>query len=166
MRRRPASIAVAASLTAIVLAAAPAASARKLTLGLDGLDVRHVKEDLAQRGYLPWSAVDKSFDQRTWHAVVAFQGRQRLPRDGVVGGVAHQAPSVPAYPASHGCVRVPAQWSAVAWRYGRVGDRVWIAAERGPNARWPPRGTATDLRSCVRPTRLRHGRRSSPCGRR
>ena len=37
----------------------------------------------------------------------------------------HEFFSVPAYPASHGCVRVPQPEAAVAWRYGRVGMRVW-----------------------------------------
>lgn len=213
MSPRLARIAAIASCTILALAAAPSASARKLTLGMAGLDVRHVKEDLAELGYLPRGAVDKHFDQRTWHAVAALQGWQRLPRDGMVGartrralrvatrpvpssrrrgieihidaqvmllvsggrtehaihissgagngtpfgryaiysrqelswsrpykvwmplaqyfvgGIAlHQAPSVPAYPASHGCVRVPAEFAAVAWRHGRLGDRVWVEA--------------------------------------
>lgn len=233
MSTRVAWIATVAAVVIVALAAAPAASARKLTLGMDGLDVRHLKEDLAQLGYLPRDAVDTSFDQRTWHAVVALQGWQRLPRDGTVGartrralraatrpaptsrragveihvdaqvmllvrggrtehaihistgaggstphgryaiysrevmswsrrykvwmplaqyfvgGVAlHQAPSVPAFPASHGCVRVPAAWSAVAWRYGRIGDRVWVEAghkvvRRVRRARPDPRKVAT-----------------------
>lgn len=45
------------------------------------------------------------------------------------GGYAmHEYPSVPAYPASHGCVRLPAEEAPVVWRFGRLGMRVWIAA--------------------------------------
>jgi hypothetical protein len=34
-------------------------------------------------------------------------------------------PEVPAYPASHGCVRVPEAEAARVWRFGRIGMRVW-----------------------------------------
>lgn len=91
MSTRLAWIAVVASCAIVALAAAPPASARKLTLGMAGLDVRHVKEDLAELGYLPRGAVDKHFDPRTWHAVVALQGWQRLPRDGTVGARTRRA---------------------------------------------------------------------------
>jgi len=44
------------------------------------------------------------------------------------GGYAlHEYPVVPAYPASHGCVRVPAAESHVVWRFGRLGMRVWVS---------------------------------------
>jgi hypothetical protein len=210
---RLARIAVVMVVAVATLASVPAVSARKLTLGMDGLDVRHLKADLASLGYLPWSAVDTSFDQRTWHAVVALQGWQRIERDGAVGGhtrkalraatrpvptsrragieihidaqvmllvrggrvtraihvssgaggrtpygrfaiysrqvmswsrpfkvwmplaqyftggiALHENPSVPAYPASHGCVRIPSEESAIAWSFGRLGDRVWVDA--------------------------------------
>jgi hypothetical protein len=42
------------------------------------------------------------------------------------GGVAmHEFASVPAYPASHGCVRVPASESRAVWQFGSIGMRVW-----------------------------------------
>jgi peptidoglycan hydrolase-like protein with peptidoglycan-binding domain len=42
------------------------------------------------------------------------------------GGYAmHEFASVPAYPASHGCVRVPATESRLVWRFGRIAMRVW-----------------------------------------
>lgn len=42
------------------------------------------------------------------------------------GGYAmHEFASVPAYPASHGCVRVPQSESGAVWRSGSVGMRVW-----------------------------------------
>jgi len=42
------------------------------------------------------------------------------------GGYAmHEFSSVPGYPASHGCVRVPSQESQVVWQFGRVGMRLW-----------------------------------------
>ena len=207
-------------LVLLIVAAATAAlcgpsvaSARTLTLGTHGLDVRHLQSDLAALGYLPASAVTATFDQRTWHAVVALQGWHGLGRDGIAGprvrralrvasrplpssrrwgieihvraqvllivrggrtlraihvstgagdrtpygyfrirarerlswsrpfqtwmpfaqyfhgGYAmHEYPSVPAYPASHGCVRLPAEEARVVWRYGRVGERVWVLA--------------------------------------
>ena len=213
-----AAAALALMLAVFACALAPAASARKLQLGSNGVDVRHLKSSLADLGYLPAGAVSRDFDQRTWHAVVAMQGWIGLPRDGVAGprtrralGVAvrpvpssrrsgfeihvraqvllivrngrtvraihvstgagdrtpyghfgvysrermswskpfqtwmpfaqyfsggfamHEYPSVPAYAASHGCVRLPAQEARVVWRYGRVGDRVWVMARHAPS---------------------------------
>jgi lipoprotein-anchoring transpeptidase ErfK/SrfK len=43
------------------------------------------------------------------------------------GGYAmHEFASVPAYPASHGCVRIPSSDSREVWRAGQIGTRVWI----------------------------------------
>jgi len=42
------------------------------------------------------------------------------------GGYAvHEFSSVPAYPASHGCVRVPNTDAQAVWRFGSIGMRVW-----------------------------------------
>lgn len=42
------------------------------------------------------------------------------------GGYAmHEFADVPAYPASHGCVRVPHAEARTVWQFGRVGLRVW-----------------------------------------
>lgn len=42
------------------------------------------------------------------------------------GGYAmHEYADVPAYPASHGCIRVPAAEADLVWRFGRLGMRVW-----------------------------------------
>jgi Putative peptidoglycan binding domain/L,D-transpeptidase catalytic domain len=42
------------------------------------------------------------------------------------GGIAmHQFGSVPPYPASHGCVRVPGAEARTVWRFGAIGMRVW-----------------------------------------
>ena len=44
------------------------------------------------------------------------------------GGYAlHEFASVPAYPASHGCVRVPVSESVAVWRFGSIGMRVWTS---------------------------------------
>ncbi len=55
-----------------------------LRLGSRGASVRRLQERLVARRYLPWGAATGVFDERTWHAVVAFQGWQGLGRDGVV----------------------------------------------------------------------------------
>jgi hypothetical protein len=45
------------------------------------------------------------------------------------GGYAmHQFASVPAYPASHGCVRVPDVEARAVWQFGAIGMRVWTRA--------------------------------------
>jgi hypothetical protein len=41
------------------------------------------------------------------------------------GYAIHQYASVPAYPASHGCVRVPVQEARTVWNFGKVRMRVW-----------------------------------------
>jgi hypothetical protein len=45
------------------------------------------------------------------------------------GGYAmHQFGSVPAYPASHGCVRIPDSEARTVWQFGATGLRVWTRA--------------------------------------
>lgn len=192
------------------IAAPTTAASATLHLGSRGAGVRDLQRTLARLTYLPSSGVDGVFGMQTWHAVVAFQGWNRLTRDGIVGprtravlpraqrprpwstangmeihvsqqvlllvrygrvqraihvstGAAgrtplghfriyrresmswsvpfhvwmplaqyfsggyaiHQFGSVPVYPASHGCVRVPAQEAGAVWRFGRIGLRVW-----------------------------------------
>lgn len=65
-------------------ASAPAPQPR-LHVGSRGLLVRTLQQRLITLGYLPSGSADGVYGQRTWHAVVAFQGWQRLHRDGVVG---------------------------------------------------------------------------------
>lgn len=43
------------------------------------------------------------------------------------GFAIHEYPEVPAYPASHGCVRVPEVEAPAVWSFGRVGMRVWTS---------------------------------------
>jgi hypothetical protein len=62
-----------------------------LRLGSRGASVRRLQERLVSLRYLPWGAASGVFDERTWHAVVAFQGWQRLGRDGVVAAKTWQA---------------------------------------------------------------------------
>jgi len=64
---------------------ASAASRAWLHLGSRGPRFRALQERLIVLGYLPAGAADSVFGMRTWHAVVAFQGWQRLHRDGIVG---------------------------------------------------------------------------------
>ena len=43
------------------------------------------------------------------------------------GFAIHEYPEVPAYPASHGCVRVPEAEARTVWRFGRLGMRFWTS---------------------------------------
>ena len=43
------------------------------------------------------------------------------------GYALHEFSDVPAYPASHGCVRVPAEEAQAVWQFGRIGMRLWTA---------------------------------------
>jgi lipoprotein-anchoring transpeptidase ErfK/SrfK len=46
----------------------------------------------------------------------------------VVGGDAmHSYPSVPGYPASHGCIRIPAPEAPWVYAWAPIGTPVWIA---------------------------------------
>jgi peptidoglycan hydrolase-like protein with peptidoglycan-binding domain len=183
-----------------------------LRQGSTGPAVRRLQQSLVALRYLPAASVTGAFDERTWHAVVAFQGWEQLGRTGVVarqtwvrleragvprpwdglrtgveidtgrqvlllvrggttvravhvstgaggrtprghfsvrskalmswsvpfqvwmpyaqyfyGGFAmHSYPSVPAYPASHGCVRLPSMEAPVVYAFTWVGMPVWI----------------------------------------
>ena len=221
----------------LLLAISPPAVATApplLDLGSEGPRVRAVQTTLARTRFLARGDVTGKYGWETWHAVVAFQGFNDLPRDGVVGprtrkalsrarrprpwskkagfevhiaeqvlllvrdrrvrraihvstgaggrtpeghyrvyrrermswsvpfqtwmpfaqyftgGFAmHEYPSVPAYPASHGCVRLPAHEAERVWNFGRVGLRVWTSRE------------TTDARSAGV---LDDDRRGRPCG--
>ena len=41
------------------------------------------------------------------------------------GYAMHEFSDVPAYPASHGCVRVPSEEAQTVWQFGRIGMRLW-----------------------------------------
>ena len=44
-----------------------------------------------------------------------------------IGGYAiHGYPSVPNYPASHGCLRVPIPWASSIFRWIDIGDRIFL----------------------------------------
>ena len=62
-----------------------AAHGRTLTLGVHGKDVRKLRRDLVQLGYLPPRAFGPNYDERVMHAVTAFQKWENLPRDGSFG---------------------------------------------------------------------------------
>lgn len=56
-----------------------------LRLGSRGPQVSKLQRELVSLRYLPPGSVNGLFGERTWHAVVAFQGWEHVPRDGVVG---------------------------------------------------------------------------------
>ena len=47
--------------------------------------MRTLQQQLIALSYLPSGSADGVYGRRTWHAVVAFQGWERLARDGVAG---------------------------------------------------------------------------------
>jgi hypothetical protein len=183
-----------------------------LKLGSRGAAVVRLRAALSRLGYLPPGGSGSTFDDRTWHAVVALQGWSGLPRTGTVvrstwralargvrprpwgglrrgvqidtrrqvmllveggrvvraihvstgaggrtplghfsvyrkerlswsvpfsvwmpyasyfrGGFAmHAYPSVPPYPASHGCVRVPPVEAPGVYAFASYGTPVWV----------------------------------------
>lgn len=56
-----------------------------LRLGSRGAQVNALQRRLIALGYLPAGTSDGVYGQRTWHAVVAFQGWHRIPRNGILG---------------------------------------------------------------------------------
>lgn len=65
--------------------ASTAAHGRVLALGDRGGDVRKLRRDLVQLGYLPPRAFGPNYDERVMHAVTALQKWENLPRDGSFG---------------------------------------------------------------------------------
>jgi len=59
---------------------------------------------------------------------VPFQTWMPLAQYFSPGYALHEYPEVPDYPASHGCIRIPAQEAPVVWQFGRIGMRVWTTA--------------------------------------
>jgi Putative peptidoglycan binding domain/L,D-transpeptidase catalytic domain len=44
------------------------------------------------------------------------------------GYAMHEFSDVPAYPASHGCIRVPSEEAQIVWQFGRIGMRLGTSA--------------------------------------
>jgi peptidoglycan hydrolase-like protein with peptidoglycan-binding domain len=57
----------------------------RVTYGASGASVRLLQANLARLRYLPPGYSTSSFDDRTWHGVVAFEGWSGLARDGIAG---------------------------------------------------------------------------------
>jgi L,D-transpeptidase catalytic domain/Putative peptidoglycan binding domain len=56
---------------------------------------------------------------------VPFQVWMPLAQYFYDGYAMHEFSDVPAYPASHGCIRVPSQEAQTVWQFGRIGMRLW-----------------------------------------
>lgn len=67
----------------------------------------------------------KIYSRQTMSWSVPFHTWMPLAQYFYRGYALHEYADVPAYPASHGCVRVPQQESQTVWRFGRIGMRVW-----------------------------------------
>jgi N-acetylmuramoyl-L-alanine amidase len=76
---------------AVLLALPGVASAAELRYGDRGRAVVSLQRRLVTLGYLQRGGIDGIFGDKTWYAVVAFQGWQRIDRDGVVGPQTHRA---------------------------------------------------------------------------
>ncbi|MCC6222932.1 MAG: murein L,D-transpeptidase [Thermoleophilia bacterium] len=77
---------------------------RTLRLGSRGAEVRRLHAELVRLRFLPAGGRAATFGERTWHAVVAFQGWQRLSRTGVVNPKTWRALER---------ARVPAPWARI-----------------------------------------------------
>jgi hypothetical protein len=68
-----------------LLALPSVAAADDLRYGDHGRAVASLQRQLMTLGYLERGEVDGVFGDKTWYAVVAFQGWEQIARDGVVG---------------------------------------------------------------------------------
>jgi lipoprotein-anchoring transpeptidase ErfK/SrfK len=58
---------------------------------------------------------------------VPFQVWMPLAQYFYDGYAMHEFSDVPAYPASHGCIRVPSEEAQTVWQFGRIGMRLWTS---------------------------------------
>lgn len=65
-------------------------------------------------------------DPLSWS--VLFRVWMPLAQYFYAGFALHEFASVPAYPASHGCIRIPPGYAQEVWRFGSTGMRVWTRA--------------------------------------
>jgi hypothetical protein len=99
-----------------------------LLIGRGGLVVRTVHVSTARPGYTTPVGRFRVYAKARMSWSIPYQ--VWLPwASYVVGGIAfHSYPSVPGYPASHGCIRVPAPEAVMLYYYAPIGTPVWILA--------------------------------------
>jgi len=97
-----------------------------LLIGREGIVQRTIHVSTAQPGFITPTGRYKIYAKyrmswsRPYHVWLPWASY-------VVGGVAfHSYPSVPGYPASHGCIRVPAPEAVFLYGWAPVGTPVWI----------------------------------------
>jgi hypothetical protein len=84
-----------------------------VSTGMPGRPTPRGRFAILSRQAMSWSA-----PFRTWMPLAQYFDS---------GYAMHEYPAVPAYPASHGCVRVPAAEADAVWQVGRLGMRVWTS---------------------------------------
>lgn len=82
-----------------------ASASPTLRWGRRGANVRRLQARLVVLRYLPRGSVNGVFGDATWHAVVAFQGWERLHRNGIVGPKTNAALERAGPPGSWGGLR-------------------------------------------------------------
>jgi len=96
----------------LVVSAGRVLRAVHVSTGAPGRATPHGRFHVTSRQRLSWSA-----PFQTWMPyALYFHGGYAL----------HEYPDVPGWPASHGCVRMPAGEAAWVWGWARVGTEVWI----------------------------------------
>lgn len=98
-----------------------------LLLVRDGRVQRAIHVSTGRPGYPTPSGHFRIQSRYTMSWSVRFRVWMPLAQYFVAGYALHEYPDVPAYPASHGCIRVPAAESRAAWSFGAVGMRFWTA---------------------------------------
>lgn len=147
---------VAATLSPVSVRSDPAAvrvpAAPVLRHGSRGADVRRLQAELVRLRYLPGGAANGTFGDRTWHAVVAFQGWQGLGRTGVVDRRTWAALARAAVPRPWGGLRRGVQVDIARQVLLLVRDGVAVRAvhiSSGAPGHWTPRGRFSVIRKEV-----------------
>jgi hypothetical protein len=101
---------------------------QQLTLYSDGVPVAHSRVSTGQRGHATPTGVFSIIEKDRWHRSNIYDDApmyfmQRITWSGVA---LHQG-VVPNYPASHGCIRMPAAFAQQMWRTTRIGARVIVS---------------------------------------
>ncbi len=123
-----------------------------LRYGSRGADVRRLQTELVRLRYLPGGAANGTFGDRTWHAVVAFQGWQGLGRTGIVDRRTWAALDRAAVPRPWGGLQRGVQVDIARQVLLLVRDGVAVRAihiSSGASGHWTPRGRFSVIRKEV-----------------
>jgi lipoprotein-anchoring transpeptidase ErfK/SrfK len=102
---------------------------QRLTLYRNGVPVAHSKVSTGTSEHPTPTGIFSVIQKKIWHESNLYS-RAPMPYMQRItwSGVALHAGVVPGYPASHGCIRLPAEFAKLLWSATRMGTRVIVAS--------------------------------------